>query len=124
MNSFFVFPILIPSFKLLYLSNIRKCRLIHKNSHEDLDPHPLPKLKNCSSSYIVLKSLNCFSCVIMCTLAAGSHEPNPNEDILCCFCSLLLCKHLLEFLWMYHHPFCYICRDTPSEAFATPILSY
>jgi hypothetical protein len=40
---FFVFPILMPSFKLLFIYLISEnVDLIHKNSHEDLDPHTSP----------------------------------------------------------------------------------
>ena len=39
-ESFFVFPILIPSIKLLFVYLISEnADWTHKNSHEDLDPH-------------------------------------------------------------------------------------
>jgi hypothetical protein len=68
----------VSSFKLLFVYLMSEnVDWIHNNSHEEVDPHPPPKLKNCFLVVHRCKSFNCLSWAIMCSLATGSQLPNP-----------------------------------------------
>jgi hypothetical protein len=66
-----------PSFKLLFVYLMSEnADWIHKNLHEEVPPHPPPKLTNC---FLVIH--HCSLLIVyhkpLYALAAGSHESNP-----------------------------------------------